>query len=301
MNDAVNKNGRVIAFYNFKGGVGKTTLAVNYAAWKSRDINKKVLLIDMDSQCNSTVNFLGFKKEEIGGDPSKYLSVLNIPGIEIPAQGVSIPRVDVARLVTRPKGFNNLFVIKGTYGLDDYWTSDKRLENRLDIMLEAVDTLRTIFDYIIIDLGPRDNTPTLNALAASDYVLIPVTCDTQALDGAERYFTKIFPACSTINPTMQTLGIVANNFKQPSHNNMYVVDLADLARRYNTHLFDIRVRNSTAISQFCNWDFMEKAHTNRCVLAYDKYVERNYLNAYQDIFAFVMEMDLTIATLEAGN
>lgn len=297
MNESVKRNAKVISFYNFKGGVGKTTLAVNYAAWKSRDINKRVLLIDMDSQCNTTVNFLGFDKKEISGDPAKYLSVLNIPGIEIPSEGVSIPKIAPAKLITRPDNFN-LFVIKGSYSLDDYWTTDKRLENRLDIMLEAIDTLRLLFDYIIIDLGPRDNNPTLNALAASDYVLVPITCDMQAIDGAERYFKKIYPVCRSINPTIQNLGIVANNFKQPSHNNMYVVDLADLAERYDTHLFDIRVRNSTALSQLCNWDFMDKARTKRCVLAFDKYIERNYLNAYQDVLSFVMEMDLTIAELE---
>lgn len=289
------RNANVIAFYNFKGGVGKTTLAVNFAAWQARNPKKRVLFIDMETQCNSDVGFLGFSKDELKGDPANYKSVLNIPGIEIPEQGISIPKLPVNKLIEQAPNFN-LFAIKGNYGLDDYWCSDSRLTGRLDILLEAIDELRTLFDYIVMDLGPRDNAPTLNALVAADYVIIPVTCDSQSYEGAERYFEKIYPTCKSINPTLTNLGIVANRYK-PSFLNFFSVDFASLADSYDTKLFNFKIRESVALSSLTNWDFIEKAKTGRCVISYDKYIEKNYSGVYQDIMGFVMEVSSAIAEL----
>lgn len=286
------RSAKVISFYNYKGGTGKTMLSVNLAAWLAKDPSKRVLFLDMDAQCNADIGYLGFDMEELEGDPSKYKSILNIPGISIPEQGVDIPALPAKDLICRAPYFG-LYAIKGSFAQDDYWENDNNLKGRLDIILDAIDNLRSMFDYIIIDLGPRDNLPTLNALTASDYVVIAMSCESQAINGAQRFFKRILPACQTINPMVTCLGIVANRYKQSSYN-IYSVDMQYLADTYKTHLFNFKIRECAGLLNLTNWDFIEKAKTKRPVCFYDRYIEKNFGAAYQDIMGFIMELLITI-------
>lgn len=281
------RSAKVISFYNYKGGTGKTKLAVNLAAWLAKDITKRVLFIDMDSQCSADISYLGFDTELLEGDPSEYKNILNVPGINIKKYKVNIKKLPIKDLIVKAPNFG-LYAIKGSFSQDDYWTSDPSLNGQLDIMLDAIDTIREHFDYIIFDLGPRDNLPTLNALTASDYVLAVLDCETASITGAERFFKKILPACNQINPMLKPLGIVANRYK-PSSYNIYSIDMHGLAATYNTHLFECRIRESAGFYNQTNWDFIDKAKTGRPVVFFDKFFEKNYSTAFMDMRGFVME------------
>lgn len=296
---AEERSAKVISFYNYKGGTGKTKLAVNVAAWLAKDITKRVLFIDMDAQCSADISYLGFDQDTLGGDPAEYKNILNVPGINIKKHNVSIKKLPIKDLITKAPHFG-LYAIKGSFSQDDYWTADNSLDGKLDIMLEAIDTIRDRFDYIIFDLGPRDNLPTLNALTASDYVLSVLDCETASITGAERFFKKILPACKQINPLLRSLGIVANRYKQSSYN-LYSIDMHGLAVTYNTHLFECRIRESSGFYNQTNWDFIEKAKTGRPVVFYDKYFEKNYNTAFMDMRGFVMEFMYIISILETAE
>ena len=147
--------GKVIAFSNQKGGVGKTTTCVNMSAYLAT-LGKKVLLIDMDAQGNATTG-LGFDKSQL----EKSIYNVLIDGEEI-------------KDVLLKTGIENLDILPSSIDLAGAEVELVQLKNRDKRLSEAVEKIKNDYDYITIDCPPSLGLLTINALAASDGAIIPI-------------------------------------------------------------------------------------------------------------------------------
>jgi chromosome partitioning protein len=181
--------GRIVAITNQKGGVGKTTTAVNLTAALAA-AGKRVLLIDLDPQGNATTG-CGIDKQ----------------GLESTSCGVLLGEVSAAdSIVAVQEGQFDLLPANA-----DLTVAEVRLlqeigrEMRLKRALEPV---RGLYDYLLIDCPPSINMLTLNALTAADGVLIPIQCEYYALEGLSSLLETVKQVRNTINPALNIEGLL---------------------------------------------------------------------------------------------
>lgn len=161
-----------------KGGVGKTATVTNLAATYAKQ-GKRVLAIDMDTQCNTTYFLTGYKKNQNKFQNRGVAELLRVYGQDIsPMKYVQETQ------------FENLYIIPSnaaTASLPDILTllAKNYKEDINNFLALSLEELTDKFDYIIIDTPPNLELPTTNALVACDYVLIPFNCEEQALDGLQ--------------------------------------------------------------------------------------------------------------------
>lgn len=184
-----NKSTRVIAIINQKGGVGKSTTAVNLSAALS-EMGRKVLLIDFDPQGNSTSGF-GIEKEELS--QCVYDALLN--------------DVQLDELICDTPS-KKVFVVPATIqlaGAEIELVSAMARETRLK---ELVAPVEDEFDFIFIDCPPSLGLLTINALAAADSVLIPIQCEYYALEGVTKLLESMKMVKARINKGLETFGVL---------------------------------------------------------------------------------------------
>lgn len=179
---------RVIAICNQKGGTGKTTSAVNLAAYLAL-ARKKILLIDIDPQGNATSG-LGIDKNSL--KTTIYHVLLN--HIEI----------ERAVLVTELK---NLFLIPSNPQLTGAEIELVGLESRERKLHFAIRKIQGLYDYILIDCPPSLGLLTVNALTASDATLIPIQCEYYALEGLSQLLNTIELIRRSLNPSLKIEGV----------------------------------------------------------------------------------------------
>ncbi|MGN1202472.1 MAG: ParA family protein, partial [Eubacterium sp.] len=156
--------GKTIAIFNQKGGVGKTTSCINFAACLGAK-GKKTLLVDVDPQGNSTSG-VGVEKTDL--EYSTYDILIN----KVPARGIMIETE-----------FKNLFILPANMNLAGAELELAELEDRYFALKKAIAPLTVDFDYIIIDCPPSLGLLSLNALVASDTLIVPLQCEYYALEG----------------------------------------------------------------------------------------------------------------------
>ena len=196
---------RVIAIINQKGGVGKSTTAVNLAAALGEN-NKKVLLVDFDPQGNSTSGF-GIEKEELS--QCVYDALLN-----------DVPVEDLIHDTDSKK----VFVVPATIqlaGAEIELVSAMARETRLKELLAPV---RDEFDFIFIDCPPSLGLLTINALTAADSVLIPIQCEYYALEGVTKLLESMRMVKSRINKDLDTFGVLMTMYDSRTSLSNQVVD-----------------------------------------------------------------------------
>jgi len=284
---AENRDGKVIAFYNMKGGEGKTTLSTSTALWLARNPRTKVLMIDLDGQCNAS-DYLGFEKEQYQSEAGTEDSILNIPGINLKEDGIKIPAKD-PKTIIRKSPFFHIDVIMGHKKINKYWERDKKLANRLDVLLDAIDELRPLYDFIIMDCHPDDSTYTMNGLCASDYVVLVSDTKKDSMEGIKNYFDDTLPTCLKVNRLLETIGIVSN-FYERSFASYYSFDMNRFALKNKSRLFETKIRRSVGYAKMKDQDAIDASHLERNLCAFDSYMQHHYPAVTEDIGGFVREL-----------
>ncbi len=181
--------GRVIAISNQKGGVGKTTTAINLSACLAEK-GKRVLAIDMDPQGNTTSG-LGVDKNNI----------------EHTSYEILLETVEIEDAIT-PSVAEGLDVIPAERGLAAAEIELIGKEDREYILKKEVDKIRDDYDFIIIDCPPSLNTLTVNAMTTADTVLVPIQCEYYALEGLSELMYTIDLVRERLNDRLEIEGIV---------------------------------------------------------------------------------------------
>ncbi len=185
---------RIIAIANQKGGVGKTTTAINLGA-SLAVAEKKTLVIDIDPQGNATSG-LGVAKDEI------ERSIYDVLVAEVPAEEVIVPQVH----------FPYLDVLPATQDLVGVEVELVGRPGRESILRRALAPLRDRYEYILIDAPPSLGLLTLNTLAAADAVLIPIQCEFYALEGLSQLLNTVRIVQRSLNPALQIEGVLLTMF-----------------------------------------------------------------------------------------
>jgi chromosome partitioning protein len=197
--------GRIISITNQKGGVGKTTTSINLSAALAES-GKKVLTIDSDPQGNSTSG-LGIDKNKL--TKSLYNVLLGEASIE-----EVIIKTCVKNLSILPTNIN-------LAGAEIELLSYKDRENILKKLLEPY---KLTYDYILIDCPPSLNVLTINALTASDTLIVPVQCEYYALEGLTQLLQTIDLVKSKLNPSLVLEGVVFTMYDSRVNLSMQVVE-----------------------------------------------------------------------------
>jgi chromosome partitioning protein len=187
--------GKVIAIANQKGGVGKTTTAINLAATLAV-LENKVLIVDADPQANATSG-VGVKSDQIGITTYECLTEMTDPR-------QAILKTDTPNLDILPSSIDLV-------GAEIELVSMDHREFR---MKETLDKIKNDYDYIFIDCLPSLGLITLNALAAADSILVPVQCEFFSLEGFGKLKDTINLVQQSINPNLKVEGIILSMYDQ---------------------------------------------------------------------------------------
>jgi chromosome partitioning protein len=181
---------RIIAIANQKGGVGKTTTAINLGASLAA-AEKRTLVIDIDPQGNATSG-LGVVKDEV------ERSIYDVLVDGLPMEEAIIPQVH----------FPCLDLVPATRDLVGVEVELVSRRGREGVLRRALEPLRERYDYILIDAPPSLGLITLNTLAAADAVLIPIQCEFYALEGLSQLLNTVRIVQQGLNPRLQIEGVL---------------------------------------------------------------------------------------------
>ncbi|MCI6501947.1 MAG: AAA family ATPase [Clostridia bacterium] len=220
--------GSIISFANQKGGVGKTTSAVNIAASLGL-LGSRVLLIDLDPQGNATSG-VGIIKKDLRGTTREFLS----------------GDADASNVIFETE-FTNLWAIPSNtslagaeFDLFDFEDSEYRLKNLLE-------PLKKDYDYIIIDCPPSLGMLTVNALSASDGIVVPMQCEFYSLEGLSQLMITIKRIKRLYNSNLSVTGILVTMYNGRLLLSMQV--LSELKKHYADKLFSTEISRNVKLSE----------------------------------------------------
>lgn len=218
-----------IAFLNVKGGVGKTTSSIAFAYILAHYHGKRVLILDLDKQANTTRVFGAYD-------------------MELPS---------VSELLTEPDMDIREAIVASSYDGIDVCRADMRLvKANLDVLLDTErpqqtrlrDHLQTIeedYDYCVMDCPPDINMATINALAVVDDVLIPIKIDNYAFEGLQ-YVIEVIEEMQSFNPKLSLAGCFVTMF---SRNNVNRCGIEDLNRNLEGKVFKTYIRQTVKVQE----------------------------------------------------
>ena len=219
---------KVIAIANQKGGVGKTTTAVNLAACLAKQ-GRKVLLIDSDPQGNATSG-LGFDKRDI--KKCVYDTLIN-----------DVPRAEALKHTA----YENLDIIPATIQLAGAEIELVSLMNREGRLKNALERVKHDYDYVIIDCPPSLGLLTINALTAASSVMIPVQCEFYALEGITMLMNTIQLVQRNLNPALKLEGVVMTMFDSRTNLAQDVVE--EVKKYFKTKMYKTIVPRNVRLSE----------------------------------------------------
>ena len=231
---------RIIAFANQKGGVGKTTTAVNLAAALAQ-APRKVLLVDIDPQGNATMG-AGVDKRELAASVTELLL------------GECAPR---DAILTTAEGYDLLPGNGDLTAVEIQLMDTPGREGKLKAALAALDKN---YDYILIDCPPSLSLLTLNALAAADGVIVPMQCEYYALEGLSALIDTIDALKQKLNPRLEIFGVVRTMFDV--RNNLANAVSAELTKHFGDLVFRSIIPRNVRLA--------EAPSHGRSIVGYDK-------------------------------
>lgn len=208
--------GRIIAIANQKGGVGKTTTAINLSACLA-ETKKKVLTIDLDPQGNTTSG-LGVDKNET--DNTVYELMLGECTVKECIQKTQI---------------EELYLIASDVNLAGAEIELLGINDKEYILKNAVDYIKDDYDFIIIDCPPSLNMLTVNAMTTADTVLVPIQCEYYALEGLSQLIHTIDLVQQRLNPNLQLEGVVFTMYDARTNLSLQVVE--NVKNNLNTTIY----------------------------------------------------------------
>ncbi len=224
---------KVICVVNQKGGVGKTTTAVNLSA-SLAVANRRTLLVDLDSQGNATGG-LGVDKESVNSK--------NICSVILGETRLADTIIDIY-----PELLNgHLHLCPANHELTGAEIHLIETESREYRLKKVIDEVRADYDYVFIDAPPSLSLLTINALAAADRVLIPVQCEYYALEGIVQLQTTISLAKQRLNPSLEVEGYLLTMFD--SRNNICHSVAEEVRNHFGEETFDTVISRNVKLAE----------------------------------------------------
>lgn len=222
------RESKVIAVINQKGGVGKSTSVINLSACLGEN-KKKVLVIDFDPQGNSTSGY-GIEKDELEHDV--YDVILD-----------DFPIEDAIIETCEP----NVFIVPATIQLATAEIELVSLEKRESVLKEAVSRVKDEFDYVFIDCPPSLGLLTINALIAADSLIIPIQCEYYALEGVAKLLESMEMVKRRKNPNLEIFGVLMTMYDSRTTLSKQVVD--EVKKYFGKTMFKTIVPRNVKLSE----------------------------------------------------
>ena len=220
--------GKIISFSNQKGGVGKTTTCVNMAAYLAA-AGKRVLLVDLDPQGNATTG-LGF----------------SISSLKKSVYNVLIDDEDAKENIL-PTELDNLFLLPANIDLAGAEVELVYKQRREKVLKEALDKIKNLYDFILIDCPPSLGLITINALAAADSAIIPIQSEYYALEGLSQLMNSIALVRQHLNKNLQIEGVVLTMYDGRSLISKQIA--AEIKKFFTKKLYEIVIPRNVRLSE----------------------------------------------------
>jgi len=220
--------GKIISFSNQKGGVGKTTTCVNISACIANK-GYKVLLVDLDPQGNATSSVGIEKSEELKG-----------------IYNVIIGETNIIEVVKRTK-YNNLDIIPADINLAGAEVDLVQMNNREHVLRNSLDIVKGSYDYIFIDCPPSLGLLTVNALTASDSIIIPMLCEFLSLEGLSQLMNTVWLVKQHLNSKLEIEGVVLT--MKSARSNLVNQVSAEIKKFFSKKVFETAIPRNVRLAE----------------------------------------------------
>lgn len=221
---------KVISIVNQKGGVGKTTTALNMASWLSLYPKCKILLVDNDGQANLTA-CVNIDTSKVKGSTFDLLTNDNIKVEDIIYKDDSL----LFDMIVSDERLNNIDLI-----LNGVMDRERQLLYKLESVIQD-------YDYIIIDCSPSLNLATINSLVASDYILIPVQADYLSIRGTAKLLDSINKVKERMNPKLDILGVFITMYDNRKINDKNIYET--IQEQFKEKAFNTFIRENVRLKE----------------------------------------------------
>jgi len=246
---------KVICIFNQKGGVGKTTTTINLCANLAIK-GHKVLIIDIDPQGNTTSG-LGIDKNVL--ENSIY--------------DVLTSETKISDVIIQTEIIENLYLLPSTKELSGAEVELISFANREGILKNKLSEVSSDFDYIFIDCPPSLGILTVNALIASNSVLIPIQCEFYALEGVGQLYNTIQLVKKSLNKNIQIEGVLMTMYDR--RNNLCNEVVNEVKKHFNKKVFNTMIPRNIRLAEAPSFGLPISLYDDKCkgAEAYDKFTE----------------------------